>query len=54
MSQLMTPTARGLAPPGGPPDWLEESDPMGSDIVRDGRSMPPALTDHTPFAPVWG
>jgi hypothetical protein len=40
--------ARGLYQHGGPPGWLEESDPEGSDFVRDGRSMPPALTDHTP------
>ncbi len=31
----------------GPPGWLEESDPAGCDFVRDGRSMLPALTDHT-------
>ncbi len=37
--------ARGLAqhdgPPqhGGPPGWLEESDPVGCDFVRDGRSI---------------
>jgi hypothetical protein len=39
--------ARGLVQPDGPPVWLEESDPAGCDFVRDGRSMPPALTDHT-------
>jgi hypothetical protein len=39
--------ARGLALYGGPPGGLEESDPAGCDFVRDGRSMPPALTDHT-------
>jgi hypothetical protein len=43
----MRPTARGLAQHGGPNDWLEESDPEGCDFVRDGQSMPPALTDHT-------
>jgi hypothetical protein len=30
----------------GPPGWLEKSDPAGCDFVRDGRSMPPALTGH--------
>jgi hypothetical protein len=40
---------RGLAQYGGPPGWLEEIDPAGFDFVRDGRSMPHALTD-----PVWG
>jgi hypothetical protein len=43
----MRPKARGLAQRGGPPCWLKESDPAGCDFVRDGRSMPPALTDHT-------
>ncbi len=38
---------RGLTQHGGPPGWLEESDTAGSDFVRDGRSMPPALTDHS-------
>jgi hypothetical protein len=47
ISQPMRPKASGLVQPGGPPGWLEESDPIGSDIVRDGRSMPPALTEHT-------
>jgi hypothetical protein len=40
----MRPKARGLAQHGGPPGWLEESDPAGCDFVCDGRSMPPALT----------
>ncbi len=31
----------------GLPGWLEESDPAGCDFVRDGRSMTPAMTDHT-------
>jgi hypothetical protein len=44
----MRPKARGLAQHGGPPGWLEECDPAGCDLVRDGRSMPPALTDHLP------
>jgi hypothetical protein len=39
--------ARGLAQHGGPPGWLEESDPTGWDFVRDGRSMLPSLTDYT-------
>jgi hypothetical protein len=30
-----------------PPGWLAESDPEGCDFVREGRYMPPALTDHT-------
>jgi hypothetical protein len=46
-SHTMRPKARGLAQHGGPPGWLEGSDPAGCDFVRDGRSMPPALTDHT-------
>ncbi len=45
---------RGLSQHGGPPGWLEESEPAGCDFLRDGRSVPPALTDHAPFAPVWG
>ncbi len=47
ISQPMRPKARGLALHGGSPGWLEESDPAGCDFVRDGRSMPPALTHHT-------
>ncbi len=43
-----------LAQHDGPIYWLEESDSAGCDIVCDGRSMPPALTDHTPLAPVSG
>jgi hypothetical protein len=40
--------ARGLAQHGGPPGWLEESDPAGCHLyVMDGPSMPPSLTDHT-------
>jgi hypothetical protein len=41
--------ARGLAQHGGLPEWLEVSDPVGCDFVRDERSMPPALTDHNHF-----
>jgi hypothetical protein len=37
--------SRGLAQQGGPPGWLEESDPAGCDFVRDRRSMAHALTD---------
>jgi hypothetical protein len=37
--------ARGLAQHGGPPGWLEESDPAG-DFVRDGRAVQPAGTVH--------
>jgi hypothetical protein len=37
--------ARGLVQHGGPPGWLEESDPVGvSDFVRDGRAVPPAFS----------
>ncbi len=36
-----------LAQHGGPPGWLEESDPAGCAFVSDGRSMPLALTDQT-------
>jgi hypothetical protein len=43
----MGPKARGLAQHGGPPGWLEDSDLEGCDLVRDGRSMPPALMDYT-------
>ncbi len=46
-SRQVSPKARGLAQYGGPPGWLVERDPAGCDFVRDGRSMPPALTDHT-------
>ncbi len=38
---------RGLAQHGSRPGWLEESDPVGCDFVRDGRSLPPALAQHT-------
>ncbi len=43
----MRPKARGLTQHGGPPGWPEESDQAGCNFVRDGRSMPPALPDHT-------
>jgi hypothetical protein len=43
----MRPKARWMAQQDGPPGWLEESGPAGCDCVRDGLSMPPALTDHT-------
>jgi hypothetical protein len=39
--------ATGLAQHGGPPGWLEKSDPAGCDFERNGRSMPPVLTGHT-------
>jgi hypothetical protein len=39
----MRPKARGLTQHGGPPGWLEESDPAGCDFVRDGRPVPPAF-----------
>ena len=42
--------ARDLAQHGGSLSWLEESNPAGCDFLRDGRSIPPALTDHPPFA----
>ncbi len=38
---------RRLVQHDGPPGFLEETDPAGCDFVRDGRSMPPALMDHT-------
>jgi hypothetical protein len=41
-SEPTRPMARGLAQRGGPPGWLEDSDPAGCGFVRDGRSMPPA------------
>ncbi len=44
----MRPKARELAQHGGPPGWLEESEPAGCDYVRNGRSMPPALIHHMP------
>jgi hypothetical protein len=47
MDEPMRPKARVLAKHGGPPYWLEESDPRGFDFVCDGRPMPPSLTDHT-------
>jgi hypothetical protein len=47
LSYTMRPKARGLAQHGGPPGWLEGSDPAGCDLLRDGRSMPPALTQGT-------
>jgi hypothetical protein len=40
----MRPKARGLTQHGGPPGWLEESDPEGCDFVLGGWSKPPALT----------
>jgi hypothetical protein len=43
----MRPKARGMSQYGGPPGWLEESEPAGCDFVRDGRSMPLTLTDRT-------
>jgi hypothetical protein len=46
----MRPKARELARHGSLPVWLEESYPAGCDFVRDGRSMPPAVTDHTTFS----
>ncbi len=36
----MRPKARGQAQHGGPPGWLEESDPAGCDFVCDGRALP--------------
>jgi hypothetical protein len=49
----MRPKARGPVQHGGLPGWLEESDPAGCDFVREGRSTPPAQTDHTACL-VWG
>jgi hypothetical protein len=42
-NEAVRPKARGLAQHGGPPGWLEECDPAGCDLVRDGRSLPPVL-----------
>ena len=42
----MRPKASGLAQHGGPPGWLEESDPAGFDFVRDVQFISPALTNH--------
>ncbi len=53
-SRLMRPKARELAQHGGPPGWLEESDPGRCDFVRVGRSMPPVLTDATTCPGIWG
>ncbi len=39
--RAMRAEARGLTQHGGPPGWLEESDPVRD--VHDGRFMPPAL-----------
>jgi hypothetical protein len=47
MHNPMRPKARGLAQNAGPPGWLEKSDPAGRDFISDGRSISPALTDHT-------
>ncbi len=46
LSRHMSPKVRGLTQHGGLPGRLEESDPAGCDFVRDGRSMPLALTDY--------
>ncbi len=44
----MRPRSTGLAQHGGPPNWLEKSDPAGGVVLYlIGRSIPPALTDHT-------
>ncbi len=43
----MRPKARGLVQHGGPPGWLEESDPAGCDFERD-----PVPTDRT-ACPGW-
>jgi hypothetical protein len=49
LSRTRRPKARGLAQHGLPSGWLEESDPARCYFMRDGRSMPPALTDHTTY-----
>jgi hypothetical protein len=46
----MRPKARGLVHHGGPPGWLEESDPAGCDFVCDGRSMAACLFSTVPVA----
>jgi hypothetical protein len=40
----MRPKTRERTQHGGPPGWLEESDPAGWNLCCDGRSMPPSLT----------
>jgi hypothetical protein len=40
----MRPKARGLAQHGGPPGWLDESDPAGVIFVCDGRAISPAFS----------
>ncbi len=49
LSSPVRPKARELAQHGAPPGWLEESDPAGCVLVRGGRSMLPAMTDHTTY-----
>ncbi len=47
--------SRGLAQHGGPPGWLEVTDPAGCDFVRDVPYCPLCLPWPTkPLAPVWG
>ncbi len=43
----MRPKAREMTQHGGPPGWLEESNPSRWALCCDGRSMPPSLTDPT-------
>jgi hypothetical protein len=35
---------RGLDQHGGPPGWLEDSDPAVCDFVHDGWAIPPAFS----------
>ncbi len=44
----MRPKAKELAQHDGPLGRLEENETAGCDFVRDGRSMPPTLTDRLP------
>jgi hypothetical protein len=44
----------GLAQHSGPHCWLRVTQEGVILYLRHGRSMPPALTDHTACPPVWG
>ncbi len=43
----MRPKTREMTQHGGPPGWLEESDPAGWDLSCDGQSMPPYRLPQT-------
>jgi hypothetical protein len=46
----MRPMARRLAQHGGPPGWLEESDPGRCDFIRDGCAVTFCLFSTVPVA----